>query len=258
MNFSKLWLKVLGRYQKIINRHFFIRPLKMYNTSPYISFTFDDFPCSALYTGGKILMKYGLRGTYYASLGLMGTVEPPGKIFLPEDITALLSDGHELGCHTFSHCRAFKTSLREFETSIIKNKQALAQLVPEVTFKSFSYPMDGPSFRTKSIIGKYFNCCRAGGQTYNEGTIDLNLLKAFFLEQGRNNPDAIKDLIDRNFKAQGWLIFATHDISDAPSPYGCTPSFFEEIVKYSVNSAARILPVSAALDSIRTKSSNIL
>ena len=31
---------------------------------------------------------------------------------------------------------------------------------------------------------------------------------------------------------------------------GCTPSFFEDIVKYSVDSGARILPVAKALEAI--------
>jgi hypothetical protein len=95
-------------------------------------------------------------------------------------------------------------------------------------------------------------CCRCGGQTFNKGTIDLNLLNAFFLEKSLHNATSVKDLIDKNCLVRGWLIFATHDISETPSPYGCTPSFFEDIVKHSVDSGAKILPVAEALDAIRT------
>ena len=56
-----------------------------------------------------------------------------------------------------------------------------------------------------------------GGQTFNSGTADLNLLCAFFLEQSRDNPAAVKRLIDQNAKARGWLIFATHDVCASPS-----------------------------------------
>jgi len=67
------------------------------------------------------------------------------------------------------------------------------------------------------------------------------------LEQTRDNPRAVKALIDDNARARGWLIFATHDLSGDPSPFGCTPDFFEQVVQWSVESGARILPVVGAL-----------
>ena len=108
----------------------------------------------------------------------------------------------------------------------------------------------------RSVKGKHADfsrCCRGGGQTFNAGAMDLNLLNAYFLEKSRDNPGCVKEVIDRNCQARGWLIFATHDISETPTPYGCTPSFFEDIVKYSVDSGARILPVAQALDAIRVE-----
>jgi peptidoglycan/xylan/chitin deacetylase (PgdA/CDA1 family) len=223
----------------------------MHNSVPFVSFTFDDFPRSALYVGGEILTRYGLRGTYYASLGLMGTDAPSGTIFVFDDIIKLLAQGHELGCHTFDHCHSWKTSPKIFEDSIIKNMHALHGLVPGATFRTFSYPVVGPRPYTKWRTGRYFHCCRGGGQTFNEGSVDLNLLKAYFLEKSRDNPRLIKKVIDQNLCAHGWLIFATHDVSNNPSPYGCTPSFFEDIVKYSLDSGARILPVADVLESVQ-------
>jgi peptidoglycan/xylan/chitin deacetylase (PgdA/CDA1 family) len=249
-NHNQFWLRVKGRYLRTTNGLLFRHPLKIHNSVPYISFTFDDFPRSALYTGGDILKQLGLRATYYASFGLMGSKAPVGEIFLPEDIFKLLALGHELGCHTFGHCHSFKTKPRIFEDSIVKNKQAFTSLIPGATFRTFSYPIIGPRPTTKWRTGKYFDCCRFGGQSSNVGTIDLNLLKAYFLEKDRSHPSNIKDIIDKNNKARGWLIFATHDISETPSPYGCTPFFFESLVKYALNSGAKILPVAEALDAI--------
>jgi len=103
---------------------------------------------------------------------------------------------------------------------------------------------------TKAKIAKYFQCCRGGGQTVNVGTADLNQLSAYFLEQSRHNIQAIKDLIDHNRRVRGWLIFATHDVSDNPTPYGCTPELFENVVQYAVSSGARILPVIRALEAL--------
>jgi len=256
MNNSKIWGRIQGKYQRTLNDIFFRRPLNMHNNSPYISFTFDDFPRSALHTGGNILLKYGVQGTYYASLGLMGSVTPTGEIFVLNDIKDLLSQGHELGCHTFSHCNSFTTATTEFINSILHNKTRLDELIPGATFQTFSYPIEGPRILTKRKIGKYFECCRFGGQTINSGVIDLNFLKAFFLEKTRDAPNIVKGLIDRCCRAHGWLIFATHDIAKSPSRFGCVPSFFEDIVKYSKDSGAIILPVSRALDQIRRQALN--
>jgi peptidoglycan/xylan/chitin deacetylase (PgdA/CDA1 family) len=231
------------------------RPAVLNAQVPYISFTFDDFPRSALLAGGAILKRFGLRGTYYASFGLMGKQAPTGHIFLPEDLKELQKEGHELGCHTFGHCDSWKTDPIVFENSIIENRRALHELIPGASFSTFSYPINPPRALTKRRISKHFSCCRGGGQTFNVGDADLNHLSAYFLEKTRDHPAAVKDLIDRNRRARGWLILATHDVCQAPSPFGCTPGFFEDIVQYAVNSGARILPVVQAWEELRTSSS---
>ena len=120
--------------------------------------------------------------------------------------------------------------------------------MPGASFKTMSYPISVPRSQTKQRASKYFTCCRGGGQVFNAGQADLNCLAAYFLEQSRDNREAIKQMINKNSEAKGWLIFATHDVSESPTRYGCTPDLFEEIVQYSVKSGARILPVSRAYD----------
>ena len=77
--------------------------------------------------------------------------------------------------------------------------------------------------------------------------MDLNHLSAFFIEQSRDNPDAITRIIDETCRVGGWLILATHDVCDHPTPYGCTPGLFEWILRYAVESPASIMPVREAL-----------
>jgi peptidoglycan/xylan/chitin deacetylase (PgdA/CDA1 family) len=223
---------------------------------PLISFTFDDFPRSALLTGGHILQRFGLTGTYYASFGLIGKEGCGGPLASLEDLKALIAQGHELGCHTFGHCHSGETNTNVFEDSIIENRRALRMLCPGTSFRTFSYPISAPRVWTKHKVSRYFECCRGGGQTFNGGTTDLNYLRAYFLEKDRENPELVKTLIDQNRNARGWLIFATHDISETPSPFGCTPDFFEDIAQYAVHSGANILPVAAALDVLRASSSS--
>ena len=250
MKLSEYWFRIQGKYQRTVADLFFRRNITMKNSVPYISFTFDDFPISALYTGGAILHSFELRGTYYASFGLMNTEAPTGKIFSLGDINELLSQNHELGCHTFGHVHAWEKSSKDFENSIAKNKLVLEKLLPGVTFRSFSYPIGVPRPSTKRRAGKHFQSCRCGGQIFNSDKVDLNYLKAFFLEKSRDNRYLVREVIDRNCRAQGWLIFVTHDVSENPTPYGCTPAFFKDIVKYSMGSGAKILPVAEVIDLI--------
>jgi peptidoglycan/xylan/chitin deacetylase (PgdA/CDA1 family) len=221
---------------------------------PLISFSFDDFPRSALYAGGAILSRCGITGTYYVSLGLAGKQEPSGEMFLTQDLQYLFDQGHELGCHTFSHRHSWDTTPRAFEESILENRVALHEMFPKASFRTFSYPICLPRPLTKFKVARHFLCCRGGGQTFNRGIADLNQLSAFFLEKSRSNIQEVKNVVDLNRQARGWLIFATHDVSPEPTPYGCTPGFFEQVVQYAICSGARILPVIEALKALLQKS----
>ncbi len=219
----------------------------MQNTVPLISFTFDDFPKSALEAGGKILRTHGVFGTYYVSLGLLNRDEPSGRICSSTDLSELLAQGHELGCHTFDHCDAWETDSRSFEESILANRFALKEVLPEAEFVTMSYPINTPRPDTKRRAGQWFTGCRGGGQQFNAGTVDLNYLQAFFLEQSRDTPAVIWEIINRNRVEKGWLIFATHDVSDQPTRFGCTPAFFDEVVSRALKSGAQVRPMAQAL-----------
>jgi polysaccharide deacetylase len=250
------WSRVRGRYMRESARRFFRRPFNIDSRIPFISFTFDDFPRSALLTGGAILKRFGLAGTYYASFGLMGKEAPSGTMFVREDLNLLFDHGHELGCHTFGHCDAWETEPGAFEESIIENRRALNKLVPGASFQTLSYPISVPRPRTKQKVAKHFVCCRCGGQTFNVDKADSNYLSAYFLEKSRNDLEGVRRLIEQNRLARGWLIFATHDICESPSPFGCTPNFFEDTVRSAINSGARILPVVQAWEALRTPASS--
>lgn len=254
MDPTNLWARCRGRYQRSAHTLFFRHPFVIKSDIPLISFTFDDFPRSSLLTGGLILNQFGARGTYYASLGLMGGHAPTGPIFLREDLNILLEQRHELGCHTFAHCHSWDTKPSVFEHSIIENRQALHDLLPGMSFSTFSYPITAPRVRTKRKVAQHFECSRGGGQTTNVGPTDLNYLSSFFLEHSRDDLQAVKNVIDRNQQVNGWLIFTTHDVCKNPTQFGCTPEFFEDVVRCAASSGARILPVAEAWETLRNSS----
>ena len=160
--------------------------------------------------------------------------------------------GHELGCHTFDHCHSWNTAPAEFEASILRNRQAASEFVPGHELHSFSFPISCPRPKNKRRAAKYYSCMRGGGQTFNRGNTDLNYMKAFFLEQSRDDVDAIKRTIDDCVRERGWLIFATHDVCESPTRFGCKPQLFQQVVDYAVKSGALVLPVNKGWEQIES------
>ncbi len=218
-----------------------------HSDKPVISFTFDDFPRSAYQVGGRILERFGVCGSFYASFGLRGTRTATGDMFKDDDLKGLLQSGHELGCHTYNHLDAWKTPAGLFEESIRKNISACENLIPGYSMRTFAYPRNNPHPKIKALAAWYFRASRGGRQMINEKTLDLNLIKSFFINyKNRNDPDFFLELIRRNAEDKHWLVFSTHDVDDVVSPHGCSRDVFEEIVAKSVESGALVLPVHEA------------
>lgn len=152
-----------------------------------------------------------------------------------------------MGLPRLDHCDAWKTTPAEFEASVVRNRRKLEELLPGQTFATLSYPISWPRPQTKRRIARHFDCARGGGQTFNPGTMDLNFLKAFFIEQCRGDYGQIEQVLAANARAKGWLIFATHDVCDSPTRFGCTPQFFARVVEGAIASGAAVLPVQQAL-----------
>jgi peptidoglycan/xylan/chitin deacetylase (PgdA/CDA1 family) len=239
--------RLIGKYKRLAAVHLARRPFVMKTSAPIVSFTFDDFPASALHTAGAILEQHAFSGTYYISVGLLGQIAPTGQIVSREDLPHVVARGHELGCHTFAHCDASTTPPADFEASIAENGAAIGALVPGARLHSLSYPIGSPKPGTKLRSGRHFAGCRGGGQTHNAGTIDLNYLSAFFIEQSVKNPERIFAAVEEMVAENGWLIFATHDVAESPTRYGCTPDLFSQIVRTVAKSGAQVMPVSLAL-----------
>lgn len=250
MNYPSVTTRLLHACERRIARNFDCRWFELPAGTPLVSFTFDDFPRSALLNAGAILESIGVGGTFYASLGSSGRTTESGEQFHEEDIAALLAAGHELGCHTFDHLHAWDTPADAFEASVLRNARALRALAPSEEFLTHAYPISYPRPATKHRLTSYFAACRGGGQSFNVGAIDLNHLNAFFIEQSRDNFSAIRRIIDANALAGGWLIFATHDVAPSPTRYGCTPELFDRIVRACLATNSAIMPVSDALHAI--------
>ncbi len=222
------------------------RPFNLNGQRACISFTFDDFPVTACRTGGAVLVEYGLAGTFYLSMGLLGRPSPSGAIADENDVRFALSEGHEIGCHTFGHLDGTIATPGEFVASIEANQRAYERMVPGGRFSNFAYPLDGPGLMVKAAVRRRFRTMRGSGQVPNCGTIDLALLKSYFLD-GRTDRDmrGIEQILSATLATKGWLLFATHDVSDCPSRFGCSTAFFRDVVRLAVGSGAAVGTVAA-------------
>ncbi len=238
--------QVLGRMRAGVVQALDRRELPLGERGPIVSFTFDDFPRSALAVGGAILKSHGVRGTFYAAAGLMGQVDALGRQYREEDLYELLRDGHELGSHTFGHVSCRRLPLERFEADVIKGKEAVERVAGHGKPHHFAYPYGHATLRAKGRVGALVSSCRGVIPGVNESPVDLNLLRANALYSGSRALAAVDHLLRENEERKGWLIFYTHDVAEAPSAFGCRPGEFERVVKLAVSSRAAVLPVGEA------------
>jgi peptidoglycan/xylan/chitin deacetylase (PgdA/CDA1 family) len=207
-----------------------------------VSFTFDDFPKSALIAGGTILQKYGCRGTFYTALGLAGTEDELGVYCEPEDVLAAHEQGHEIACHTHTHLDCGRARPDAIVADIAENEAELSALLGGYLPQSFAYPFGEVSLAAKQAVADRFSSCRGISGGFNRGRIDLAELRATKLYATDYDETRLRSLIDRTCQSGGWLIFYTHDIRAIPSRYGCTPTQFEAMVVHAARHAT-VLPV---------------
>lgn len=210
--------------------------------TPIISFTFDDFPRSAAGVAADILAEYGKLATYYVSSSLMGTANGLGDMFRREDLVNLSLAGHELACHTFSHVPCSGLADEELMHNCEENRDCIASLVNGYLVSNFSYPNGVVTLAAKTCLASVYHSNRSSQPGLNLDPIDLGFLRANPV-YSRFDIARPKDLIRRNTKESGWLIFYTHDVADSHSRYGCTPEYFREVVRCAVESGAEIEPV---------------
>ena len=245
----QLVARVSRKAGRLAAKTFGRRPIAVHSQRSLVSFTFDDFPVNAWQIGGKVLAKYGAFGTYFMSLGQAGLDSPTGPVCRLEMLPELVEQGHELGCHTYSHKDVTRLSSTELTRSIEANRDLLGSTIPAYRFQSFSYPFGNYNLSAKRIVGREFTAARTIETGINFGNVDLLLLRGCSLVSGRFSIEDQFRLIDHNARLGGWLIFYTHDVQESPTSFGCTPNYFEQVVSKAAEHSD-IVTLGAALHRI--------
>lgn len=242
-----------GRVQKQLTRRLGVTPLKISLDRPIITFTFDDFPRSALELGAVRLKARNWRGTYYVSGGLAGVTNHHGELFDPQDLLNLHADGHEVACHGFSHLDASRLPVETVAADAARNRAFLKAAGLEDAPASYAFAYGEATPQAKKRLLETYSSLRGVQAGINRGVADRGLLKSVPLDGGdaglKRAVAAIKDAA-RN---PGWLIFYGHDIQKNPSEWGCTPEFLDVVLHTVEQSGAQVMTQAEALAAIEAR-----
>lgn len=214
-----------------------------------VSFTFDDFPQTAAGRGAEILRGVGGRGTYYICMGRLGSMSPSGRIVGAEGIADLVAEGHEFGCHTFSHVSCGLMSPKRLQGECARNRAAFQDLAG-ADLETFAYPLGHYGPQSRHTVGKLFRGARSVGWGINRLGCDPYALKSNALYE-HHGAEAALARVEELTKGGGWLVFHTHDVSAEPSPYGCSSELFTRVVLACAERGIEIVSVSEGLDRSR-------
>ncbi|HWE47920.1 MAG TPA: polysaccharide deacetylase family protein [Caulobacteraceae bacterium] len=236
--------KLRRRYVRLLER----KPARFALDRPLLSISFDDAPASAVRDGAKRVEDAGARATYYISAGLCGREGPMGLNAAEDEIRNLSKRGHEIGCHSFSHLDCGQARAGEIERDVQLNYERLAEIAVRRP-RTFAYPYGDVSRDAKRVAAIKFRAARALHSGLVEDGCDLNQLPAVGVE-GRGGELKASRWMNRAAAKRAWLILYTHDVSEDPSDWGCTPGAIERLLNQAKELGFEIATVANALDRI--------
>lgn len=210
-----------------------------------VSFTFDDFPKSAV-NGADIVEAHGGRAAFYACTKMIGTTGPYGEMFDIPTMLDLEERGHEIGAHTHSHIDCALTSRKTVLSDIQENLDQLAKSGLKNKPTSLAYPYGETLYNTKKEVVKNFQLCRGILPGINIGKVDRAQLRCFELNGNLSTTQRAQSAIEEAKNTGGWVIIFTHDVSPTPTEFGTTSAVIEDLCKRSVDAGATLSTPSQA------------
>ena len=241
-------VRVLRKIRRVAAQLFYKTPLAIPPRFRAVTFCFDDFPQTAL-RGAEILESCGARGTFYTCFSLLGQESASGKIAELPDVLALAQRGHEIGCHTYDHIDCAMTPALAVRDSCQANRKRAAQ--SGLALKHFSYPEGEMAPAVKRVLRQDYQSARSVLRGINREAGDAHCLKAVPIYE--STPEFISGLLSQVAREGGWLIFVTHDISDAPFQYGTHIDFFRYMVEECQKRDVPILTIGEGLYRLKTE-----
>ncbi len=231
-----------------IARHLPLPPMPMRNTEPLISFTFDDAPASAYLEGAAALEAHSARGTFYISTGLLGQRSDFWTVLGADDVADLHRRGHEIALHSHLHRSTSLMTAAELSADLARNAAILNRIDPGIRARNFAYPYGQCTLARKHQLSSLVRSSRSIYAGINRGFLDLHYIRSVELCDARLTIESLNAYLAHLQRAGGWLVFTLHDISDTPSPHGCSLKLLHHALEQVALRRMRILSLDAALD----------
>jgi peptidoglycan/xylan/chitin deacetylase (PgdA/CDA1 family) len=236
-----------------LSRHIPTRPVALKNEKPIMTFTFDDVPETALTEGARLLEQAKARGTFYISTALLGRRTAHWTVIDAEGVRELHHGGHEIGLHGHAHLPVGLYRDSEFAADIARNRETLRSIDPSMLAENFAYPYGLANFARKLRLSKLVRSSRGVESGVNSGTIDAQFIRGVALGEASIGYAEIDRYLDQAIDNNGWLVFFTHDVGDAPSPYGVSKRMLHYAVEAAIRRGIDILTLDAALDRAKAR-----
>ena len=205
---------------------------------PIVTFTFDDFPKSAL-NGADVVEKHGGRAGFYACTSMLGQKSPVmGEMFDASTLKELAARSHEIGAHSHSHLDCARQPLDKVEKDVGVNLVALAEAGHAEHVSAFAYPYGETTYAAKHWVSEVFVTGRGILPGVNVGETDRSQLRAIELGASVASRRRAMAALKNAVASKGWLFFFTHDVSSTPSSYGAPSDLIEELAKQAVDMGA--------------------
>jgi peptidoglycan/xylan/chitin deacetylase (PgdA/CDA1 family) len=220
---------------------------RLVNRGPLVSFTFDDAPESAHSRGAAMLERSGVRGTYYIATALMGLRTPDWTVIGRDGVADLHVRGHEIALHTHRHQAVDRLTAQEFRADLEENRAELQRIHSAIDPQNFAYPFGMAAFARKRQLSSLVRSSRGVKAGINAGAFDAQFLKCVELADARLTSTNLEYCLDAVAAQNGWLVFLSHDVSDAPSRFGCSTGLLRRALDGVAERGIAIVTVAEAL-----------
>jgi peptidoglycan/xylan/chitin deacetylase (PgdA/CDA1 family) len=210
-----------------------------------VSFTFDDGRANQE-EGRALLVRYGMRGTFFVNSGRIGQST---RLTLAQ-LQAFQAEGHEIGGHSVSHPRLPDLDPEEQARQICDERVALS--TAGLTVTSFAYPHGAQDETTRRLVMECgYNSARdSAGLVSPGGCVNCPVAErippanpyAVRTFSSVESTTTLQDLQDAVLRAEqgggGWVTFVLHDVCDGCGPLAISPATLDAFLAWLAPRAA--------------------
>lgn len=209
-----------------------VAPMLRMTSGFRLTVAFDDCPDSACTRGVEVLDTHGMRGTFYIATGLLGKDGVSGPITTAPRLRDLAHQDHEIALHTHMHQDMTGLEISDAVDDLSINVKSLQDILGEEPSPHFAYPFGETTLGLKRALLSHVTTARGVRGGVNREFSDR--MQLFACDLGSHRPDfmaAAQRLIHHAANSGGWLVLFTHDVSEAPSPYGISPHSLSQLIQ---------------------------